>query len=181
MHCPGSVIDRLGGEIVSNRPPACRGEARRRRIGDRSCEDKTVVMHEATFEEDLERILAKDTRYQRDAYFFVREALDHTQKAIVKEHHGQPRHVSGQELLAGIRDYALAQFGPMVITVFEEWGIRTCRDFGEIVFNMVESGLLAKTDRDSRTDFEGGYEFEEAFRKPFLPLTRLQPDTKPVV
>jgi uncharacterized repeat protein (TIGR04138 family) len=137
-------------------------------------------MHEATFEEDLERILKQDVRYQRDAYFFVREALDHTQKGIVKENRGQARHVTGQELLAGIREYGLGQFGPMTVMVFEEWGIRNCRDFGEIVFNMVESGLLAKTDRDSRADFESGYDFEEAFRKPFLPLNRLQPDTKPV-
>ena len=135
-------------------------------------------MHEATFEEDLEKILAKDHRYHRDAYLFVREALDHTQKVVAKESRGQPRHVSGQELLKGIRDFALEQFGPMVITVFEEWGVRSGQDFGEIVFNMVEAGLLAKTDQDSRTDFENGYSFEDAFRKPFLPSSKLRP--KPV-
>ena len=57
----------------------------------------------------------------------------------------------------------------MAITVFEEWGIRSCKDFGEIVFNMVEIELLAKTDQDTRDDFAEGYEFEEAFRLPFLP------------
>src|SRR6202040_2003319 len=46
---------------------------------------------------------------------------------------------TGRQLLEGIRDYALAQFGPMAMTVLEEWGIRGCSDFGEIVFNMVES------------------------------------------
>jgi uncharacterized repeat protein (TIGR04138 family) len=137
-------------------------------------------MHEASFEEGLEQILAKDSRYQRDAYLFVREALDHTQKSILKENRGQMRHVSGQELLGGIREFALDQFGPMVITVLEEWGVRNCRDFGEIVFNMVEIGLLAKTDMDSRTDFEGGYDFDDAFRKPFLPSTRRKPEAKPV-
>jgi uncharacterized repeat protein (TIGR04138 family) len=126
-------------------------------------------MHEATFEEGLELILTKDTRYHRDAYLFVREALDFTQKAIIKENRGQLRHVSGQELLGGIRDYALSQFGPMAITVLEEWGIRACQDFGEIVFNMVEASLLAKTDQDSRDDFQQGYDFQEAFRKPYLP------------
>ena len=104
-------------------------------------------MQQITFEEALEAIQAKDPRYQRDAYLFVREALDHTQKSIVKDNRGQIRHVSGQELLRGIRDFALAQFGPMTITVFEEWGIRGCRDFGEIVFNMVETGWLAKTEK----------------------------------
>jgi uncharacterized repeat protein (TIGR04138 family) len=137
-------------------------------------------MHEATFEEGLELILAKDPRYRRDAYLFLREALDYTQKAIVKENRGQLRHVTGQELLAGIRDYALSQFGPMTATVFEDWGIRNCLDFGEVVFNMVEVGLLAKTDQDSRDDFQNGYDFEEAFRKPFLPANKPRPEPKSV-
>jgi uncharacterized repeat protein (TIGR04138 family) len=136
-------------------------------------------MHETSFEEALELVLAKDPRYHREAYLFVREALDYTQKSIGKESHGETRHVSGQELLAGIRDFALTQFGPMTMTVLEEWGIRRCSDFGEIVFNMVETGWLAKTDKDSRKDFEGGYDFEEAFRKPFLPKSKLVPSKSP--
>ena len=130
-------------------------------------------MHEATFEEGLELILAKDSRFHREAYIFLREALDHTQKTIVKENRGDLRHVSGQELLSGIREYALNQFGPMAMTVLEEWGVRHCRDFGEIVFNMVDAGLLAKTERDSREDFREGYDFDEAFRKPFMPQAKL--------
>ncbi len=138
-------------------------------------------MHEATFEEGLELILAKDPRYRRDAYLFLRDALDFTQKAIVKENREKMRHVTGQELLAGIREFALSQFGPMTITVFEEWGVRNCQDFGEIVFNMVEVGLLARTEQDSRDDFQDGYEFNDAFRKPFLPKKKLRPDAKPIV
>ena len=127
-------------------------------------------MQEVTFEETLEQILAKDPRYQRDAYFFLREALDYTQKLVGKENAGKVRHVTGQELLDGIRQFALEQFGPMTLTVFEEWGVRRCCDFGEIVFNLLEIGLLAKTEKDTRADFQGGYDFEDAFRKPFLPL-----------
>jgi uncharacterized repeat protein (TIGR04138 family) len=138
-------------------------------------------MHEATFEEGLDLIVTKDSRYARDAYVFLREALDHTQKTIVKENRGEMRHVSGQELLAGIREYALGQFGPMTKMILEEWGIRSCHDFGEIVFNMVEVGLLAKTDKDTREDFKDGYDFEDAFRKPFLPNSKLQPEAKPIV
>jgi uncharacterized repeat protein (TIGR04138 family) len=129
-------------------------------------------MQEVTFEEALEAIVAKDPRYQRDAYLFLREALDYTQKLVGKEDGGKVRHVTGQELLEGIRQFGLEQFGPMTLTVFEEWGVRTCRDFGEIVFNMVEIGLLAKTEKDSRADFQSGYEFEDAFRKPFLPAEK---------
>jgi uncharacterized repeat protein (TIGR04138 family) len=145
-----------------------------------------MQMHEVTFEEVVEQIRAKDPRYARDAYVFLREALDFTQKALAKSPResraprGEPkiaepiRHVTGQELLNGIRDYALKEYGPMVPTVFEEWGIRQCSDFGEIVFNMVEIGLLAKTEKDTRDDFKNGYEFDEAFRKPFLPQAKLK-------
>ena len=129
-------------------------------------------MQEVTLEEAVEQILLKDSRYHRDAYSFVREALDHTQKLIGKEgasKTGKIRHVTGQELLDGIREFALQQFGPMSATVFESWGITRCEDFGNIVFNMVETRLLAKTEKDSRDDFQGGYSFEDAFRKPFLP------------
>ncbi len=135
-------------------------------------------MHELSFDETLELIRAKDPRFPRDAYQFVREALDHTQKAIGKDNRGRIRHVTGQELLGGIRDYALAQFGPMAMMVLDEWGIHTCQDFGDIVFNMVEIGLLAKTEKDSRADFQDGYDFQEAFRKPFLPSDKQQPKSE---
>jgi uncharacterized repeat protein (TIGR04138 family) len=251
---------------------------------------QNLNMQEVSFEEALDFIRRADPRYQRDAYLFVREALDYTQKTMGKDGRGRIRHVTGQELLAGIREFALNQFGPMAMMVLEEWGIRSCEDFGEIVFNMVETGgaadfsdgditdlnsfsarlrqhadpisqfiwgklpeatreqllahptshalanvllkdlnqiiraeclyeekrfaavalshqaksllasqlhgaqlarlnrllleevypselakspgLLAKTNQDSRADFEGGYDFHEAFRKPFLPLAK---------
>ena len=95
-------------------------------------------MQNQNFEEEIEKILARDPRYHRDAYNFLREALDHTQKSVTKAAKGEPRHVSGQELLDGIREFALAQYGPMALTVLEEWGVRRCEDFGEIVFSLVE-------------------------------------------
>ena len=134
-------------------------------------------MHGINFDEELEKIIAKDSRYTRGAYLFVREALDHTQKMIgtpapdsAKE--DAPRHVTGQQLLDGAREYALAQYGPMAMTVLAEWGIHRCEDIGELVFNMVENSLLAKTEQDTREDFKGGYEFEEAFRRPYVPRRR---------
>jgi uncharacterized repeat protein (TIGR04138 family) len=131
-------------------------------------------MQEINFDEAVDLIIAKDMRFARDAYGFVREALDFTQKLAGKESRGQIRHVSGQELLNGIRQFALQQFGPMAVTVFEEWGVKQCEDFGEIVFNMVEIGLLAKTEKDGRADFQNGYDFTDAFRKPFWPASRLR-------
>jgi uncharacterized repeat protein (TIGR04138 family) len=137
-------------------------------------------MHEVNFDEALEQILARDPRFQRDAYHFVRESLDYTQKLISKENRGNVRHITGQELLDGIRQFALQQFGPMVVTVLEEWGVKNCRDFGDIVFNMVEHSLLAKTEKDTRDDFNNGYDFTDAFRKPFWPAGKLDSETKPV-
>ncbi len=131
-------------------------------------------MHTVNFEEVLEKIVAHDERYHRPAYFFLREALDFTQKKIGREHQSEPRHVTAQELLGGIRDFALLQFGPMTLTVLGEWGIHRGEDFGEIVFNMVENNLLAKTEGDRREDFQNGYDFHEAFQKPFLPAKKVR-------
>ena len=132
-------------------------------------------------EEVLETIVAKDTRYPREAYYFVREALDVAQRKFTrvagrpaaKSAKDKPAHVSGQQLLEGIRAHALEQFGPLTLMVLEEWGIHCGEDFGEIVFNMVESSLLGKTENDSRDDFKGGYDFFEAFRQPYLPKAKL--------
>jgi len=129
-------------------------------------------MQEVSFEQALATIQAKDPRYHREAYLFVREALEHTQKTIARNPRGRIRHVTGQELLNGIRDFALQQFGPMTKTVLEEWGMRRCEDFGDIVFNMSAVGWLAKTSKDSRADFAGGYDFDDAFVKPFLPSSK---------
>jgi uncharacterized repeat protein (TIGR04138 family) len=109
-------------------------------------------MQEVNFEDAVEIITIKDARYPREAYLFVREALDHTQRLLAREQQGGIRHVSGQELLAGIKDYAATQFGPMAMMVLEEWGIRSCQDFGELVFNMVETGGCPSLSMDDITD-----------------------------
>jgi uncharacterized repeat protein (TIGR04138 family) len=138
-------------------------------------------MQEVNFDEVVEKLYGQDPRFTRDAYHFTREALDYTQKLISRENKGTVRHVTGQELLEGIRQFALQQYGPMTVTVLEEWGVKNCRDFGEIVFNMVESGLLAKTEKDTREDFQQGYDFKDAFGKPFWPKARLAAEKKLVV
>lgn len=112
----------------------------------------------------LEPVLNKDHRYKPEAYVFVREGLDHTVRKLEK-----PRHVSGQELLEGMREYALQEYGPVTKRVLSEWGINECVDFGNIVFNLVNEGLLGKTEEDSIEDFRGGYGFHEAFILPFRP------------
>src|SRR6266478_31074 len=137
-------------------------------------------MHEVDFEETLDQIKIRDSRYQREAYAFVRDALEITKRLTGKDGRPQECHVSALELLNGIREHALAQFGPMAMTVLEEWGVRSCSDFGNIVFNLIETGWFAKSDADRREDFDAGYDFFEAFRKPYLP-TRQKAAPLPVV
>ena len=100
--------------------------------------------------------------YQPEAYSFVLAALDFTVKKFPKS-----RHVSGEELLEGIRLYALELFGPMVINVFEHWGVKNTLDFGQIVSDLVEAGLLRKQEKDSLNDFENKYDFKKTFVKKF--------------
>ncbi len=125
-------------------------------------------MRAANLEDDIRKIVDADPRYHYEAYVFVQEALKHTQRALGRHKAGQT-HVGGKELLDGIRLFALKSFGPMVPTMLDEWGIHSCEDFGEIVFNMIKFQVANKSDSDSLDDFKGGYSFDEAFRKPFLP------------
>ena len=110
------------------------------------------------FYKKTEEISGKDARYKPDAYEFIMQALIFTQKKLKKQ-----GHLSGQELAQGARDLALQQYGPMAKAVLGHWGIKSTEDLGEIVFNMVENGLLGKTDEDSREDFKGVYDFQDAF------------------
>lgn len=106
----------------------------------------------------VEEITKKDPRYKPDAYEFVMQALWFTQNKL-----NRVDHVSGRELLGGIRELAIEQYGPMVITLLAHWGITATEDFGEIVFNMAENGLMSKTDKDTKEDFKNVYNFKEAF------------------
>ena len=117
----------------------------------------------------LEELVRRDPRYAYEAYEFVFAALAHTQKMLGRstpdDPHVEPgpdHHVSGRELLQGIRDLALREFGLMARTVFRLWGINRTGDFGELVFNLVEAGLMSKTSQDDRRDFQDVYDLDQA-------------------
>ncbi|HVU23174.1 MAG TPA: Minf_1886 family protein [Opitutus sp.] len=129
-------------------------------------------MQDPDFSEIVELICKEDPRYDRKAYEFIRLGLDHTVKELKKKEgvrSARSRHVSGPELLEGMRVYTLDQFGPLAKTVLNSWGINRCADFGEIVFNLIEYNVFSKTENDRREDFSDLYSFEDAFVKPFLP------------
>ncbi len=129
-------------------------------------------MQNPDFSEIVAQICKEDSRYDRKAYDFVRLGLEHTVKELRKRDAARAersRHVSGPELLDGLRVYALDQFGPLTKTVLNEWGLTKSRDFGEIVFNLIEYNVFSKTDNDRIEDFAEVYDFEDAFVKPFQP------------
>ncbi len=119
-----------------------------------------------TWWDKLLGVTKKDPRYSLHAYHFVFEALDYTIRKLGKDSSSpreKERHVTGKQLLEGARELALHQFGYMARTILENWGVKRCEDFGEIVFNLVETGLMGKTESDTKEDFRGGYDFKTAF------------------
>ena len=112
----------------------------------------------------LRKVVKNDPRFPTEAYRFLFEALRFTVARLP-----ETRHVSGQELLDGIREYSLQQFGGMARTVFRQWHIARTEDFGDMVFNLVGANLMGKTESDSMEDFANGYDFEKAFPIDFAP------------
>jgi len=116
----------------------------------------------------LQEIVKKNPRYPIDAYLFVLEAIFYTRrKQRIKGH------VTGQQLLEGIKDLALQRYGLMAKTVLEHWGITKTIDFGNIVFNMVNEKILGKTEEDKIDDFKNIYNFDDVFVKNYqLKITK---------
>lgn len=116
-------------------------------------------MTELQFADDvLLRLQERNPRFHGKAYLFLLSALHH-----VMEELDQPRHISGRELSTGVRDLAIDRFGPLARTVLEHWGIHATEDLGDLVFALVECGILTKQAEDRREDFEDVFDFEEAF------------------
>jgi uncharacterized repeat protein (TIGR04138 family) len=123
----------------------------------------------------LLELALRDSRYAPEAYEFLQHALAYTQRMLGKEPPSaesidptnQAYHVSGTDLLEGVRRFALDQFGMMAAVVFQVWGIRSTRDFGLMVFNLVDAGLWCKTELDRIEQFDEVYDFEDAFVRSF--------------
>lgn len=129
-------------------------------------------MRNSEFDSQVRIICQADPRYRKEAYHFIREALTYAQN----EYDGDDEnlHVTGQQLLESIRQFAIGEYGPMAGFLLNEWGVYRCEDFGEIVYNLIEFGLFQKDDRDRKDHFAQGYDFYEAFYKPYLPSRHFQ-------
>jgi len=110
------------------------------------------------FYNTVDQIYAADPRYKPDSYEFVIQALNFTQNRLKRN-----GHVASEELLGGIKDFAINLYGPMAKAVLNHWGIRKTQDFGNIVFNMIEKKLLSKTDQDAIEEFADIYDFDVVF------------------
>ncbi len=118
---------------------------------------------------DWQKLRERAGPYAPEAFEFIRQGLGHTVRMV----HGEgalsdpapdeSRHVSGQQLCLGLRDFAICQYGMLARTVLNRWGVRRTDDFGRIVFAMIDLQLMRKTDQDSMEDFRAVYDFGEAF------------------
>ena len=123
---------------------------------------------------DITKIMDDAGGFSPACYPFIRDGLAHTVEMI----HGQDaavaelapedesRPVNGQQLCFGLRDYGIERYGLLARDVLGRWGIRQTEDFGKIIFAMVEAGLMRKTEDDTLEDFQGVYDFDDAFDVP---------------
>lgn len=125
---------------------------------------------EPRLQEQLEAVATEDGRYSPTAYRFIFDSLDYILIELGREH--LPignRHITVDQLLEGIKQCALDHFGPLSRIVFEYWGVQRTEDIGEIVFNLVECGLLNKQESDLKADFADVFDFRDVFEDQYTP------------
>lgn len=110
-------------------------------------------------------VTERKLKYHPNAYRFVFDALRYTQERLERGEVDSPdddeAHISGPELLFGIKEYAVKEFGLLALTVLRQWGIHKTDDFGNIVFELIERGEMRKTDDDQLSDFYDVYTIDE--------------------
>jgi len=112
---------------------------------------------------NLEQIAREDTRFSLPAIRFVYEGLGYTAKKVTDK----PKHVSGQTLCEGLRKLAIEKWGRLAILVLNTWGVKTTRDFGEIVYLMIKHKWMSAQPTDSIDDFNDVYDFKTVFKDQF--------------
>lgn len=123
-------------------------------------------------EHPLIRLLQADRRYKLEAYQLVRDALAYAQDVMElggcdADSETGERHLTGQELCLALQSLAIEQFGFMARTVLKSWGVHSTSDIGEIVYNLIEAGLMRKSANDRREHFDDVFDFEDAFERSY--------------
>jgi len=121
-----------------------------------------VEMEARALHETLGQLQRRNPRFAAEAYLFVLGGLHHKLAELEC-----PRHISGEELAGAVRDLAIARFGLLARVVLEHWGVHSTEDIGEIVFLLVDHGVLTKEDTDRREDFADVFSFEEVFESEY--------------
>ena len=106
----------------------------------------------------IAKISEKDGRYSKESFLFILASLEYTLSKLTKR-----RHLTGQELSKSIAEYAREQYGYLAKTVLNNWGLYTTLDYGEVVYLLINGGLMNKTEDDKKEDFADAYDFDEEF------------------
>lgn len=121
-------------------------------------------MKDRNFFEKINKIASQSGRYPPDAYEFISDAVVFTSKSLGRTGRGSAnKHISGKELIEGVKAFAVQQFGPLAGEVLKDWGIKNSLSIGEIVFSLVDSGILGKSPNDSIDDFKEGFDVDKDF------------------
>jgi uncharacterized repeat protein (TIGR04138 family) len=110
----------------------------------------------------MDRIRLREPRFSEHAYLFVLSALEYCQARLLER-----RHIAGRELAVACRDLALERYGVMARLVLEHWGVRCTSDIGDMVFALVDLGLLISQPTDTRDEFADVYSFDQAFEREY--------------
>jgi len=120
------------------------------------------------YKQRLTEIIRLDGRYEREAYNFVLMSINFSITVIVRRNT-----ITAKELLDGMRIYSLEKFGPMSRMVMEHWGVFSCKDFGEIVLNLINKGIVEGAIEHVVEEFEEvGFDFTEAFEEPYRDFSK---------
>lgn len=127
----------------------------------------------------IEQVVQELDRYPIEAFQFIQEGLNFSVQRFHGKQADTPKHVSGQQLCEGLREFALMRWGRLSRTVLRRWGINATYDFGRIVFALIANGMLQKTDEDEIDDFRDVYDFRRAFESEYqIPETQPQASAK---
>lgn len=116
-----------------------------------------------SFWDAVEEIRRRDGRFRPDAYAFIMDVLEYTIRGLEER-----RHVSAGEMLDGMCRFAHERYGVMSWTVLDNWGIRSTGDIGDIVFQLVDVGVLSRQDGDSRDHFDEVFDLHLALERDYF-------------
>lgn len=109
-----------------------------------------------SFFDAVERIRSRDKRYAPEAYALAMDSVAYAIQSI-----GEPRHISAEELLNHLCDFARDRYGILAYSMLEKWGLRSTQDVGAVVYRLIEEGELTEQEEDSLAEFYQVFDLRE--------------------